>query len=64
MDPAIVIVGFLVGAAPVAMLGRSFLEDHDRRKVVPVTVAGALVCGVVVAWSLNEFVHFAQMTGQ
>jgi hypothetical protein len=57
------IVGFLLGAAPVIMLGRSLLEDHDRRIVLPATIVSALLSGVVVAWCLNYFVGFASKTG-
>ncbi len=52
-------VGFLVGAAPVVMLGVSMLEDHERRVVVPATIVSALLCGALVAFSLNFFVHYA-----
>ncbi len=63
-DVPLLIVGFLVGAAPVVMLGRSLLEDHERRVVLPATIVTALLCGVIVSWALNSFVRFAQMTGQ
>jgi hypothetical protein len=56
-------VGFIVGAAPVVMLGNSLLEDHDRRYVVPATIASALACGALVSFSLNYFFHYASMTG-
>ncbi len=56
-------VGFIVGAAPVVMLGISLLEDHDRRYVVPATIASALACGALVSFSLNYFFHYASMTG-
>ncbi len=59
-DVSILIVGFLVGAAPIAMLGRSLLEDHERRLVIPATIVSALCCGAVVSWALDAFVHFAQ----
>jgi predicted benzoate:H+ symporter BenE len=57
-------VGFIVGAAPIVMLGVSLLEDHERRLVLPATIASALVCGALVAFSLNYFFHFANSSGQ
>jgi hypothetical protein len=63
VDAILLTVGFLAGAGPVVMLGISLLEDHERRIVVPATVASALVCGGIVAWALNYFVHFAGLTG-
>ncbi len=63
IDVLLLTVGFIVGAAPAVMLGVSLLEDHERRVVVPAMVVSALLCGIVVAWSLNYFVHFARSTG-
>jgi len=64
IDVIMLAVGFAVGAAPVVMLGNSLLEDHERRIVVPVTAACAVLSGAVVAWALNYFYHFARSTGQ
>ncbi len=55
--------GFVVGAACVIMLGGSLAAEHDRRIVLPATVAGALICGGILGWALNYFFHFAQQTG-
>jgi hypothetical protein len=63
VDAILLTVGFLVGAAPIVMLGISLLDDHERRVVVPATVASALASGVIVAWALNYFVHFARLAG-
>jgi len=53
-------VGFLVGAGCVVMLGGSMMEDHDRRIVIPATIAGALLAGGILGWSFNYFFHYAQ----
>ena len=60
LDPVLFIVGFVVGGGCVIMLGRSLLDDHDRRIVIPATAVCALLCGGVVGWSFNYFFHYAQ----
>ncbi len=60
IDAALFGTGFIVGAACVVMLGVSMLEDNDRRIVLPSTIAGALVSGLILGWSFNYFFHFAQ----
>jgi hypothetical protein len=52
--------GFIIGAGCVVMLGVSLLEDHDGRIILPSTIAGALLSGLVLGWSFNYFFHFAQ----
>ena len=52
--------GFIVGAGCVVMLGLSLLDDHDERIILPSTIAGALLSGLVLGWSFNYFFHFAQ----
>lgn len=52
--------GFIVGAGCVVMLGVSLLEDHPRQRILPATIAGALVSGLILGWSFNYFFHFAQ----
>ncbi len=63
VNVTLLVVGFLVGAAPIVMLGASMLDDHERRIVVPVTAVSALLSGVAVGWALEYFVHFARSTG-
>lgn len=63
VDAILFITGFVVGAGCCVMLGTSLLEDHDRRIVIPATVASALFGGGLLGWGLNYFFHFAQMTG-
>ena len=60
IDAVLTITGFVVGAGCIGMLGHSLLDDHDRRVVVPATIAGALLGGGILGWSLNYFFHFAQ----
>ncbi len=57
------VVGFILGAGCVTMLGVSLLEDHERRVVVPITAVCALVSGVLTAWAFDYFIHFASRTG-
>jgi hypothetical protein len=59
-DPTLFVTGFAVGAGCIVMFGISLLEDHPRRFVLPATIAGALVCGGILGWSLNYFLHWAQ----
>jgi predicted MFS family arabinose efflux permease len=63
VDALLTIVGFVVGAAPVVMLGLSLTEDYDRRRVLPITAVAAAISGIVVAWCLDYFFHFASRTG-
>jgi hypothetical protein len=60
IDVVIFATGFIVGAACIVMLGGSMLEDHDRRIIIPATIAGALLSGGILGWSFNYFFHFAQ----
>lgn len=60
VDAVLFTTGFIVGAACIVMLGGSLLADHDRRIVVPATIAGALISGGILGWSFNYFFHFAQ----
>jgi hypothetical protein len=60
IDPVLFMTGFVVGAACVIMLGGSMVEEHGKRIVVPVTIAGALVSGGILGWCFNYFFHFAQ----
>jgi len=62
-DAVLFIVGFIVGAACVIMLGGSMMEDHDRRIVVPATIVGAILSGCIFGWCFNYFFHFAQLQG-
>jgi hypothetical protein len=62
-DAVLFVVGFIVGAACVIMLGGSMLEDHDRRIVIPATVVGAILSGGIFGWCFNYFFHFAQLPG-
>jgi hypothetical protein len=57
------VIGFVIGAGYVAMLGRSFLDDHDRRIVVPVTAVGAVLAGLLAGWAFDFFVHYASQRG-
>ncbi len=59
-DAVLIITGFIVGAGCIGMLGRSLLDDYDRRAVVPATIVSALLGGGILGWSLNYFFHFAQ----
>ena len=61
-DLTLFVIGFGVGAGCAVALGLSFLEDHDRRLVLPITAAGAVVAGVLVGWAFSSFTHFARMT--
>ena len=63
IDAVLLVVGFLLGAGPVVMLGVSLLDDHERRFVLPATAFSAIVCGAAVAWAFDYFVHFARATG-
>jgi hypothetical protein len=63
VDATLFGTGFVVGAACVIMLGGSLAKEYDRRIIVPATIAGALLCGGILGWSLNYFFHFAQQTG-
>lgn len=56
--------GFVVGAACIVMLGVSLAQEHGHRIVIPATIAGALIAGGILGWSLNYFFHFAQQTGR
>jgi hypothetical protein len=60
IDPVLFIAGFVVGAGCIVMLGVSLLDDYHRKFVLPATVAGALACGLVLGWSFNYFLHWAQ----
>jgi hypothetical protein len=60
IDAVLFATGFIVGAGCIVMLGGSMLEDHDRRYVIPATIAGALISGGILGWSFNYFFHFAQ----
>jgi 1,4-dihydroxy-2-naphthoate octaprenyltransferase len=53
------VVGFVVGAATVAMTGKGFVEERGRR-LVPVVVLLAVLGGLVVGWALNawnDYIH-------
>ncbi len=63
VDVVLFSVGFIVGAGCIVMLGGSLLEDHDRRIIIPATIASALICGGILGWSFNYFFHFAQLPG-
>ena len=59
------VVGFAVGAATVAMTGKSFVEERGRR-LVPVVVVLAVLGGLVVGWALNawnDYIHFTANGG-
>ena len=60
IDAVLFITGFAVGAGCIIMFGNAMLEDHDRRYVLPATIAGALLCGGILGWSFNYFFHWAQ----
>ena len=60
IDAILSITGFVVGAACIGILGVSLLEDYDRRIIIPSTIAGALLGGGILGWSLNYFFHYAQ----
>jgi hypothetical protein len=60
VDLVLFSTGFIVGAACIIMLGGSMVEEHGKRIVVPVTIAGALISGGILGWSFNYFFHFAQ----
>jgi membrane protein YqaA with SNARE-associated domain len=60
VDATLFFTGFAVGAASIVMFGVSMLEDHPRRIVLPATIAGALLSGGILGWSLNYFFHWAQ----
>lgn len=62
LDPVLFTIGFAVGAGCVLALGFSFLADHERGLVLPVTISGALVAGVLAGWALSSFTQFARMT--
>ena len=61
-DLLLFIIGFGVGAGCTVALGLSFLEDHERRYVLPLTAVGATIAGVLVGWAFSSFTHFARMT--
>jgi len=61
-DLLLFVIGFGVGAGCMVALGLSFLEDHERRYVLPLTVVGAAIAGVLVGWAFSSFTHFARMT--
>jgi hypothetical protein len=60
IDAVLFTTGFVVAAGCVLMLGGSLAQDHDKRVVVPVTIACALLAGGIAGWSFNYFFHFAQ----
>lgn len=60
VDAVLFVTGFAVGAACILMLGFSLAEEHGRRRILPATIAGALVAGVILGWSLNYFFHWSQ----
>jgi hypothetical protein len=62
IDLLLFVIGFGVGAGCTIALGFSFLEDHERRVVLPLTFASAAVAGVLVGWAFSSFTHFARMT--
>lgn len=59
VDAVLFTTGFIVGAACVVMLGASMIAEHDRRIVIPATIAGALLGGSIIGWSFNYFFHYA-----
>jgi hypothetical protein len=61
-DLILFVIGFGVGAGCSVALGLSFLEDHERRVVLPITVVGAVIAGLLVGWAFSYFTHFARMT--
>jgi hypothetical protein len=63
VDPVLFVVGFIVGAACIVMLGGSLLEDHDRRIIIPATILCALLSGGILGWSFNYFFHWSQQPG-
>lgn len=62
LDPLLFVIGFGVGAGCIVALGLSFLEDHERGAVIPWTVAGATIGGLLCGWAFSSFTHFARMT--
>jgi hypothetical protein len=60
LDPVLFGTGFAVGAACIVMLGASLMQEHGRAKILPATIAGALVSGGILGWSFNYFFHWAQ----
>jgi hypothetical protein len=62
VDLLLFVIGFAVGAGCMVALGLSFLEDHERRFVIPLTVLGATIGGLLAGWALSSFTHFARMT--
>jgi hypothetical protein len=59
VDAVLFITGFLVGGACVGTLGFSLVDDYPRRYVVSLTVVAIVVCGTILGWSLNYFMHWA-----
>ena len=62
LDPLLFFIGFGVGAGCTIALGLSFLEDHERRVVIPLTAVGATIGGLLCGWAFSSFTHFARMT--
>ena len=60
VDAILFTTGFVVGAACIVMLGVSLMEEHGRSRVLPATIAGAILCGGILGWSFNYFFHWAQ----
>ena len=56
------IAGFIVGGGTAGMVGKGFVEERGRR-LIPLFVALALVCGLIVGWALNAWVDYIHFTG-
>lgn len=51
----------MLGAGLAGMIGKSFVDEHGRR-LVPYVVAAALLCGSAIAWALNAWWDYVQLT--
>ena len=55
------IAGMIVGRATAGMIGKGFVEERGRR-LIPVFVGLALVCGLALGWALTAWVDYIHFT--
>ncbi|MGD0051773.1 MAG: hypothetical protein ABSD03_08130 [Vulcanimicrobiaceae bacterium] len=60
------VVGLVLGFGGSMIVAQSFVAERGARKVLPIAIPLAIVCGVVIAWALNawnDWVHASATMG-
>jgi len=60
------VVGLVLGFGGSMIVAQSFVAERGARKVLPIAIPLAIVCGLVSAWALNawnDWVHASATMG-